>query len=605
MSAPGSAAQEALESILRFNPRNLVAMVVIAAVAGPYLYYASYRGTDSDFLEFVFERRKQAYIFCGGPEGGFYMKLARLVEREAPKSLRLKAAVTTGSLDNGRKVANSERSLGIVQADTYAHEPGLAESAQIICPLYMGRMHILYDAQAFERSARESWSLAADETSRRALAIHARASNAWDEAKEEPVFPALKPRLRQTLDPFSRRFLAHARMSAGPVGSGTRVLASYLLDLAGIGNERNEALDFTEALNRLSAAPDDPGSLAVAMVFAAPLDIVKETLESSGGRIRLLGIDSALTAKLSRDYGVAFQPTDFGDSYIVETEGGGRQNLAAGVATIGTHSLLIASKDVPEDAIAAALKIIDENRSDPTLTRSVPSPIASEDDMIAGARRDYEERAASRRIKIVSGALVFAGYWLAATLVGFGVVAWAFSTILYAKYMQRIAGLYQKYKPVREIPEDSDAGPAIAKTLREAGVPVLEFGEERARRRSLNCTENLREIIALEQNAREDCAKGNLIIRHEELILANLAEARQRTLRLLSEQVYWALAWKKSALDKAGPKARDECRKALANLCAAGYLSIDECELLAGQLADAPTPDARNANKKKRRDARR
>ena len=162
-------------------------------------------------------------------------------------------------------------------------------------------------------------------------------------------------------------WLAQAKIEAGLVGSGTRVISSYILaDVFGQMREMGIASEVvqqvydstpTEGLALLESGEVD----VVFWIAGAPLkvvaDLVENVVANEGGSedldIRLMSIDASLVASLNQDYGLSLRPTNFTAKYFTQQP----------VATLGSWAFLVTNR-VPTSDVQEILELLWTNRSE-------------------------------------------------------------------------------------------------------------------------------------------------------------------------------------------------------------------------------------------------
>ena len=213
----------------------------------------------------------------------------------------------------------------------------IRDHIRYVTPLYLERLHIIYDHGAYTKVYQKMFGSSSD-ISPPSLGTSA------------SVHKAVKT------------FFQQSKVSTGPVGSASRIFASYLRDVCEIGPFRDEGLHFAEALDSLMH--EDDGIDIVFSMAGAPLVRVRgalQTREEDGGKdLRLMSIESALVPELNGRYGVKLRGSTFKDKYD------GYDNTS----TIGSYAFLVTSKDVPNLAVMELLSL--DFRQGPSQGAGVP-----------------------------------------------------------------------------------------------------------------------------------------------------------------------------------------------------------------------------------------
>ena len=116
---------------------------------------------------------------------------------------------SSGGLANATYVMTTPNSFGLVQEDTLPKDDFIRDSIRYVTPLYLERLHIIYDHREYV---------------------------AWYQKKfgssGEPPSPSLGA--DANMHKAVKAFFQQAKVSTGPVGSASRIFASYLLDVCKI-----------------------------------------------------------------------------------------------------------------------------------------------------------------------------------------------------------------------------------------------------------------------------------------------------------------------------------------------------------------------------------
>ena len=324
----GSAAALAEVTPRRVRARTVLVVLAVLFGAGIYSYVVDIYDPNKNLLSQIWRGiRQHQYIFYSGASGGFYIEIGKALE--ANTSADASIAVdndeeSTGGLYNATKVMTTPNSFGLVQEDTLPKEDFIRDHIRYVTPLYLERLHIIYDHGAYTKVYQKMFGSSSD-ISPPSLGTSA------------SVHKAVKT------------FFQQSKVSTGPVGSASRIFASYLRDVCEIGPFRDEGLHFAEALDSLMH--EDDGIDIVFSMAGAPLVRVRgalQTREEDGGKdLRLMSIESALVPELNGRYGVKLRGSTFKDKYD------GYDNTS----TIGSYAFLVTSKDVPNLAVMELLRV--------------------------------------------------------------------------------------------------------------------------------------------------------------------------------------------------------------------------------------------------------
>lgn len=291
--------------------RNILFLTAILVSITAYTYIVEFYDPNANFLKQIWRGIVQeSYTFHSGAEGGFYIQVGKLLEKETVSNVGIKIynEESSGGFENAVSVASSASAFGLLQEDTLTEKDSLRERLRFITPLYVERMHVLY--------------------------------------RRDKCDPNIAIRLSPH-DDAAKKLFQDVKISTGPHGSGSKVFSSYLLSQCEFRKVEDLNLSFKEALTRL-----ETGDVGVVFTIAgAPLRDVKEIIERNKN-IGLMSIDPTIIPELNRTFGLRLRPTTFKEIY----EGGEK------ISTIGSYAFLIASKDVPNSAIMELLSVLDRSK---------------------------------------------------------------------------------------------------------------------------------------------------------------------------------------------------------------------------------------------------
>jgi len=282
-------------------------------------------------------------FFSGGP-GGYYENIGQaLDEFAAPKSrLSIENQSSNGGSENAEKVFMQSRAMGLVQEETIHSDDFIRDEIQYLVPLYLERMHVLYRRDVYE--------------------------NIVDGGGDRDL------QFATSLGASEAHFLSRARISVGPIGSGTQILSSYIVNSINQQAERHELTqEQCESIykNRINwcaqsqqvttestlegalklLADAEPASNRIDIMFTmagAPTPMVQQLLMDQ--RIAMVSISPALIADLNKSYDINLRMADFRNSRIEESAPRYLYNSDGieDVSTFGSYAFLIASSDIKQ-----------------------------------------------------------------------------------------------------------------------------------------------------------------------------------------------------------------------------------------------------------------
>ena len=141
-----------------FTSGIFVPFIVILVITYIYENFAFSSDPENASLISASEYEKNYKIFSGNI-GGLYNRIGDLLDKQSRNEenkietlgFKLANERTNGGLDNVVNVLSNSNSFGFIQEATIDKEDVLRQQVQYITPLYMERMHILYDYNQFKK----------------------------------------------------------------------------------------------------------------------------------------------------------------------------------------------------------------------------------------------------------------------------------------------------------------------------------------------------------------------------------------------------------------------------------------------------------------------
>jgi TRAP-type uncharacterized transport system substrate-binding protein len=346
--------------------------------------------------------------------------------------IRLVNKQTNGGAENAVRVLTTRASFGLLQENTLSKSDMIRQKIRFVTPLYLERMHVLY---------------------------------------RKDKAPDLQ--LKANLQAKEKDFFKKARINAGPVGSSTLIIASYILDF--IEKDLQTVNDVTLAVKSMSTTEAiralEGDKLDVHFVMsAAPIPEITEALKNEN--IGLMAIDPSMVAKINKQFGITLRIADFRDIYSQE------------VTTLGSYSQLVCSKDVSEaDAVRVAQMVKEyENEIQSGFAPHGHLPL-SEFDFYQTVSDDSFERS----MKFVRSLLIFLVSVFATTGFLTTAIVWSISNGKNARY-------FSTYKDLRT----------------ETSNLRTQTGEHESTDSEINIKELIKQLLDLEE--RRSRAVESLII---------------------------------------------------------------------------------------------
>jgi len=268
------------------------------------------------------------YNFFSGQPGGAYYSIGNAINgmfgNEGDSIINRR---TSGGSENGMKLTFEKESFGLIQEELINHDDQLRKNVRIVTPLFLDRMHIVYRKDLFKNGDRGV------------------------QLSANPDFCVLQCFRDSAIN-----------INMGPVGSGTRIIASYIMTL--IDQQINARLKkktpkfiqlneaFSNSFRKMNAYKEKTDSSVDILFYlnAAPIDVIKNVLDS--GRYKLMSIDPSFVFLLNKEFGLGLRVADFKGKYK-ETRN---------IGTLGTLTYLVASKSISDGDIRSLLKKLDNSK---------------------------------------------------------------------------------------------------------------------------------------------------------------------------------------------------------------------------------------------------
>lgn len=305
----------------RANLRTVLFIISVVIVTSGYYYVANFFNLDISHLQLPFISR--TYKFYSGSPGGFYIHIGNSLAQASKNKRTIKIInnTTAGSFENALKVMTSHSAFGIIQEESILQDVHMREKIRFIAPLYMSRLHLIYNIESFSKF----------------------------------VLPDQKdsvPYISTMSNAATLAFFANAKINGGPIGNSSSIISDYLLaELRGQLDEKDIYYSqFTNHSDEIAYQLLWKGDLDIIFTSVGAPIIAVDSLLSSG-KFGLMGIGASMVSILYEKYGVNVRLTNFADKY---------RNLPP-TSTIGSYAFLITSKDVPNNDILRVLEMLKSN----------------------------------------------------------------------------------------------------------------------------------------------------------------------------------------------------------------------------------------------------
>ena len=450
--------------------RRIVILITLFFSIATYYYLVDFYATDFSIFSYLPFRKLPSYEFYSGNERLTYYLVGNYLERELPKVMNTK---TKGGIENAARVLTSQRrSFGLVQEDVLKADDFMKTQLNFAAPIYLERMHVIYNRCVFMGCQKGS---------------------------HDGDLPQISSYTRpELLD-----FFAHAKISIGPVGSGTKIIASYIMDAineqirarqaepinanmaASVGQTRGELAggnnpshsganspqilltDTWNALDCLSLNPEHTpvngpsasGSCKdgipdiVFVVTGIPCKSVADLIIDKSDQFGLISIDSTFINNLNLKHGTNFRATDFNGKY----------DKYNGAATLGTYAYLVTDQRTPTIDILTILDRLNALKKEPKEEEKSPQLahiLKNDFDFL----EYYKKQSHGRFMLSLRNLLVFLVTLGTAFTPSFIFVSWFVSGIQQMKYLTKLSKVIEESIPINEEHEQADDAVRMVKS---------------------------------------------------------------------------------------------------------------------------------------------
>jgi len=303
-------------------------VVILACLFSYYLgkLYPDFKLIDKLSSLFGVKHNKKYNFYTARP-GSAYYAIGHAVEGKFPDGDSVINRETSGGSENALKLTIEENSFGLIQEEIINHDDQLQKNVRMVAPILLERMHIFY-RKDLVKSGRE-------------IQLSANTDSCILQCFSDSV-----------------------NINVGPVGSGTRILASYVMAL--VEKQISERLGkktpkfrqlnepFSDSFKKMLAYKDKRDSTSVDILFymsADPTDRVNNVLDSA--HYKLMSIDPSFVVLLNKEFNLGLRVADFKEKYA-ETKN---------ISTLATLTYLIASKTIKDDDVIRLLKKMDTSKN--------------------------------------------------------------------------------------------------------------------------------------------------------------------------------------------------------------------------------------------------
>lgn len=379
-----------------------------------------------------------------------------------------------------------------------------------VAPLYLEKLHLLYSKEAFKQY----------------ITIDS---------------PDSIPLISTISNESTLNFFANSRINTAPVGSGTRVIASYLL--AEINKQiLGKNLAMRQQIKNTSGGYKQLENGKIDIFFSiagAPLKEVESLLAAN--KFGLMSIDPSIIASLNEIYGINLRMADFKNKYT------GTSNIS----TIGTYAFLIASVNIPNLDILELLKVLHDSKEEiknKLGLKSVESFQLDEFDFLDIFKAEHERTL----MKKISDILIFLFSIVVATALVCTILLWIVSVLKQNTYFRKISVILKKTIPENTEFEEGRNYP-IPKTPLDQKVNIAKI------------INGMKRLYIMTNVINEDYYTGGITDSHHIFLSDNVYTIKMRLQNIFAQSI-------NDDFEKGNTIPLEELRA----FYTAGYLSMDD-----------------------------
>ena len=381
------------------------------------LYFASVDFYDEDLNVAKYIRVfPHNYAFYSGTQGGMYSEIGVQLDSadkhrpfyKKPFNISVQNEATNGGYQNPLKVLTNPNSFGLVEDEIYPQNDFVRQQLNYIAPIYLERMHFIYNREAF---------------------------------RDKPLF------ISSHTDPALLELLATNRISTGPIGGGSKILGSYMMNLLNhqikkinetrpklgekalplIGNHLS-SIPINSAYQQLAHGNLDGMMLIAGCSLSEVQSLLTEKTESGSYRFALACIDPSFISELNEKYHLSLRLTDFIDKSKTSFYPRENDSLMSNLSTLGTYCYLITNKETPPCDIKLMIEKL-KNIQDDTTKKSALSEMRFLDSIKTTSQNS--DRSAKNLI-------LFVLYIAIGMFIMSGLGIWLTSKVKHDGYVERI-----------------------------------------------------------------------------------------------------------------------------------------------------------------------
>lgn len=465
----------------RLQFRNLLALVAILFGFSFYYVVIEFYEPSKNFISLLSGAKKSFNFYTGSP-GGYYIEIGKELSSYFKNNgdIELNNNPTSGGLDNVVKVISKGNAFGLVQESTLGPNDMLRNYVDYVTPLYMERLHILYRKE-----------------------------------EKNNAFPLTANKDNLT------EIIGNKRVSIGPVGSGTRIISTYLMDISDQEPAVTHSYNARTGLEKLINNDID----ILFNITGAPMPEIYDVL-SKNPEIGLLGVSPTLVQKINEEFGTNYRLSNFKEKYPLDTD----------ISTIGSYAYLIKSKDVSNQSALSLLKGLSITSNEikkkmgfNNLKGNYSFPL-NEIDYLSGIKSNHDDS----NIQMIKSLLLFLVATFTSSFLALWVLIWVSSSFKLSRYYRELALLYQR-----------SFGFRVKLDFEKDILPVPIQPESRIHRIRTVC-EGMESLFKLFKRVRNDYETGGISESHFKDLNRSFKESLNDHRTALTRSLYYEVSYSKS-----------------------------------------------------------
>lgn len=308
-------------------------------------YYDRELNIANYFDSEVFHPNKSndTYNIYAGERSGLYYQIADLIQKDDPL-FRVITPPPVGGTETPNMILQDPKGIGFVQEDILSSDPTIKAQLNLIAPLYMEKLHILYNTQspAF-RSLSDNKYRSYGQLFYCELYKMDHIINNGTLVYNAPTISRQKKTINRSNSSILLKAFNSAQMATGVVGSATKIASSVYLNAIGFDithmerkNIHNVPLD--SAIQGIRRGKYD----VIFFMAGQPVTAIQRILFDFNN-FDLLNIDPALIDKINLIHHSNYRIANFN----VRNENGIFPDKTHDITTVGSYAYLISNSNLP------------------------------------------------------------------------------------------------------------------------------------------------------------------------------------------------------------------------------------------------------------------